>query len=123
MNIRLEGENNPKAKKKTNNGPQKKEVWIGLALVSQPSGVTTLGDADKAYVNVLSLATDEKGFWESVEKAVEELELVLNSMEDAEPLKIRVSNHFVHPYIIDLAAEAEKTGEVKFDTFQAFDAE
>lgn len=98
-----------------------KEVWIGLALVKQPKRNGALGDADRAYVNVLALAINGSDFRAQVREALKELRLTLIKLEDAETMKSRLSKHSVHRDLRNLAEEVELRGSPQFDIFQSFD--
>ena len=98
-----------------------KKVWIGLALVTQPTRDGALGDADRAYVNVLALAVDESDFHAQIRDALNELDLTLMKLEDAETMEGRLSKHHVHKDLLRMAEELKRTGSPEFDTFQTFD--
>lgn len=98
-----------------------KEVWIGQALVKQPKRNGALGDADRAYVNVLALARNGSDLRAQVREALNELGLTLIKVEDAETMKARLSKHSVHKDLHNLAGEVELTGSPQFDVFQTFD--
>lgn len=100
---------------------REKELWIGLARVKQPSNVDILGDADGAYVNVLTLATNAADFHFQVEEAIKELGLSLSKLDDVETMSHRQSKHSVHREIKDLSKEVMRTGALRFDVFQSFD--
>jgi len=102
-------------------GVSSDKVWIGLALVAQPTRNGALGDADRAYVNVLALAGDESDFRAQIQDALNELDLTLIGLEDVEPMDARLSKHHVHKDLRRLAKEVQSTGSPQFDTFQTFD--
>jgi hypothetical protein len=97
------------------------KVWIGLALVTQPTRGGALGEADRAYVNVLALAVDESDFRVQIRIALNELDLILIKLEDLETMEVRLSEHHVHKDLRRLAEEVKRTGSPQFDIFQTFD--
>ena len=99
-----------------------KELWIGGARVIQKKRNGTLGDADGAYVNVIALAAGRLDFRSQIKKALEELNLTLGRLTDAELLAERLKKHTMHRDLHVLAKEVKRTGSIRFDVFQAFDA-
>lgn len=97
------------------------KVWIGLALVTQPKRGGALGDADRAYVNVLALAVDEPDFRAQIRIALEELDLILMKLEELETMEARRSKYHVHKDLRRISEEVKRTGSPQFDVFQTFD--
>ena len=98
-----------------------KELWIALAHVEQLARGGTLGDSDRAYVNVMGSAISRADFRRQIKKAVESLELVLLRVENPEPLEMRLSKHSIHRDLSKLAKKLQKTGELGFGVFHAYD--
>ena len=103
------------------NQNEHKEVWIGLAKVKQSDRNGVLGDADQAYTNVLALAKSKVGFRSQVKQAIEELELQLLRLEEAEPLRLCLLKKSPHKDILALADNVKKDKKVVFDVFATFD--
>src|SRR6185503_4106577 len=102
----------------TRESPSKeKELWIGLAHVRQPNRNGVLGDADRAYVNVIALAANKRNFRTQIKKALDELGLDLIKVEDAETMVMRLSKHSVHKELHSLAEEVKRNGSIRFDVF------
>lgn len=99
----------------------RKEVWIGLAHVSQQGRRGALGEADQAYVNTLALAASRSAFRSQIKKALEDLDLALIRLEDAEPLKIRLSKYRLDEGLLKLADEVRSAGLPRFGTLHSFD--
>jgi hypothetical protein len=100
---------------------KKKELWIGSAHVKQPRRNGVLGNADEAFVNVITFVADTSDFRRQVKKAVESLGLKMLRLKDVETLKRRLSKHSIHEDLSKLAQEVERTGQVAFDVFCTFD--
>jgi hypothetical protein len=81
----------------------------------------TLGNADGAYVNVIALAAGRWDFRLQIKKALEELNLSLVKLADAELLADRLKKHPMHKQLHVLAKEVNRTGSIRFDVFQTFD--
>jgi hypothetical protein len=101
---------------------KRKELWIGLAHVRQFDRGGILGDADQAYVNVIAIALNKSDFRTQLKKALDEIDLGLIKLEDAETMEVRLSKNSIHEDLHKLAEEAERTGVIRFDIFQTFDA-
>lgn len=99
-----------------------KDLWIGGARVRQPKRNGALGDADEAYVNVIALAAGRADFRSQIKKALEELNLTLVRLADAELLAERLEKHTIHKGLHALAKEARRTGSIRFHVFHTFDA-
>lgn len=104
-----------------NNQDREKELWIGIAKVRQTSRDGVLGDADQAYTNVIGLAKNKSDFRLQVKRAIEDLQLQLIRLEEAEPLNTHLENFTPHEDLLTLAENVKKDGQVAFDVFQAFD--
>jgi len=99
----------------------KKEVWIGLVNIKPKPG-NTLFDKDVigAYVNVLAQATNINEYSNEVVKMLNNYNVKLINIEDAEPLSIRRSNFNVDDNLIKLSLEVEQTGKPRFGQFHFF---
>ena len=105
-----------------NRANSEKALWIGGARVVQPKRHGTLGDADGAYVNVIALAAGRSDFRLQIKNALEELNLTLVRLADAELLAERLEKHTMHKELHVLAKEVNRTGSIRFDVFHTFDA-
>lgn len=99
----------------------KKQIWIGRAKVRQSRGSGPLGNADGAYVNAIALSSSVTDFRTQVKKALADIDLHLERLEDAELFTDRLSHFDVDKSLRDLAKQVFGTGELAFGTFHAFD--
>ncbi|HEV8198835.1 MAG TPA: hypothetical protein VGS03_02325 [Candidatus Polarisedimenticolia bacterium] len=97
-----------------------KEVWIGLIEVVPLPGVDTLGTVSGAFVNFLALAADESEYREQVQAATSEAGFQAMTVEDVEPLRLRLSRANVDAELMSLAEGIEARGGFKFGTFHTF---
>jgi hypothetical protein len=99
---------------------EKKELWIGLAIIKPYPTNTILNGAKEAFVNVISPAQNISNFAYQVEEALKILGFELNEIEDAEKFYQRIKEHEVEDCILELAQEVEKTDELKFGNFHIY---
>ena len=85
----------------------------------QRPGVSLLGDAQGAYVNVVASAADLNELSDKINIAVNELGLQLIDLE-AEPLPVKLSQAHVSDEIRTMAKTVRKKGSVAFGTFYVF---
>lgn len=101
-----------------------KEVWIGLITVKPKPGNKFFAKNSKgAYVNILAWADRTSEFQSEVKHALDDYHLKLVEMEDVEPLSVRQQKFNVDSKLINLSAEVENTGNVRFGTFHYFEHE
>jgi hypothetical protein len=91
-------------------------LWIGLAHVVPAEETTYLG----AYVNVVGPAESRAEFEKGVALEAERSGFVLESIEDVETLEDRFAHASVHKGLVELARQAEREDEVRFDTFHTY---
>lgn len=99
-----------------------RELWIGLAKLEPSTLNGVLEDAKGAYTNAIGIASDRVGFRVKVKDALAELDLRLIRLEQAAPLKARLSENALDSELTKVARVAGKTGKVGFGTFHAFEA-
>lgn len=107
--------------KSKKNQPSGKKLWIGLAKVEQRSRNGVLGDAERAYTNVIGNALSKHGFRSSVRQELARLGLHLLRLENAELLADRLTKYEIDSELKDVAKKVAKTNNVGFGTFHAFD--
>jgi len=95
-------------------------IWIGLAKVSSIPGANLLDGAKGAYVNILAIASTSSEFKAKAKKAVEDLGLNFNQIEDIEIFSERIKNYELTGIIKNLAKEVNKTKELRFGNFHTF---
>jgi hypothetical protein len=98
------------------------ELWIGLADVA-PTEANTDEEFDGyagGYVHALALAEDEDDFVERVRTALDELDLELLDLEDAEPVSETLERSGLASELVALAIEAARGGEVTLGTFHLY---
>jgi len=98
------------------------ELWIGLADVA-PAEANTDEQFDGyagGYVHALALAEDEDDFVERVRTALDELDLELLDLEDAEPVAETLERSGLSDELVALAIEAARTGQVTLGTFHLY---
>lgn len=100
-----------------------KNLWIGLAQVKQSKRNGALGNADQAYVNVLTLALNKADFIAQLQEELSKLNLIFIKLKDAETMQNRLSKHSLHEDLHDLAEDVVRTGALRFDVFCTFDLE
>ena len=96
-------------------------LWKTLVGTLQRPGVSFLGDAKGAYVNVVASAADLADLEQKVKQALDELGLDLIEMDDAEVLPLVLSKARVSEEILKMAKTVEKLDSVTFGTFYVFD--
>lgn len=96
-------------------------LWKTLVGTVQRPGVSFLGDAKGAYVNVVASAEDLLELEQKVKLALDELGLDLIEMDDAEVLPLTLSKARVSKEILTMAKTVRKLDSVAFGTFYVFD--
>lgn len=99
-----------------------RQVWIGMVQVEPHEGNNVLEGAVGAFVNVLAIAEDETEWRERTRGALEEIGLDLKTAEDVEPFWAREHRANPNNTLREEAEQVRLTGEVRFGSFQAFDA-
>ena len=89
-----------------------------VGTLQQP-GVSLLGDAQGAYVNVVASAAGFDELSEKIKVALRELGLELIDLE-AEPLPVKLSQAHVSDEIRTMAKTVQEIGSVAFGTFYVF---
>lgn len=74
-------------------------------------------------MNVLAVATDISAFRSRVDAALDEMNLRVISVQNAEPFDRRILTSRLDPDFVQLAREARESGEVCFDTFDMYPEE
>jgi hypothetical protein len=97
------------------------ELWIGLAKVEQITHRGVLGDADRAYTNVIGNAVSKVSFRKSVEQELAKLGLKLIRLENAESLSDRLAKYSIDRELKSVAKKVASTQRIGFGTFHAFD--
>jgi hypothetical protein len=96
-------------------------LWKTLVGTVQRPGVSFLGEARGAYVNVVASAADLSELQQKVKLALDELGLDLIEMDDAEVLPVVLSKARVSEEVITMAKTVRKVDSVAFGTFYVFD--
>lgn len=99
-----------------------RQVWIGMVQVEPHEGNDVLEGAVGAFVNALAIAEDEAEWREKTRGALEEIGLDLKNTEDVEPFWSREHSANPNEKLREEAEQVRLTGEVRFGSFQAFDA-
>jgi hypothetical protein len=97
-----------------------RQVWIGLAEVTQYPGSGVLLDRNDAYVNVLALAASASEFHQTAEAALTKLGFQMVELEDSEPLDRRLEGTEGGAELLALAREVEASGEPRFGPFHTW---
>ena len=95
-------------------------MWIGLIEVVPLSRGDLLKTVSGAFVNFLALAAHESEYRDQVQAAASAAALQTVSIEDTEPLRLRLKRTSVNEDLMSLAAEIEERGGFKFGTFHTF---
>ena len=101
--------------------PVRSCLWKALVGTVQRPGVSFLGEAKGAYVNVVASAADLPELEQKVKLALDELGLDLLEMDDAEILPLTLSKAHVSEEILTMAKTVRRLGSVAFGTFYVFD--
>ena len=96
-------------------------LWKILVGTIQRPGVSFLGEAKGAYVNVVASAADLSELEQKVKLALDELGLELIEMDDAEVLPLTLSKARISEEVITMAKTVRKLDSVAFGTFYVFD--
>ncbi len=96
------------------------EVWVGLIEVYPESDCALLKSDTGGFTNIVACATDFESFQERAKELCRHYHLALWSLEDAEPVRIRRSNHSMDAEIEQLAIEVQDTDQIRFSTFHTF---
>jgi hypothetical protein len=94
-------------------------LWKAVVGTLQRPGISILGDAQGAYVNVVAAAADLAEFSEKINIALNELGLELIDLE-AEQLPIKLSRAYVSDEIRRMAKTVREKDSVAFGTFHVF---
>jgi hypothetical protein len=97
-----------------------KQVWIGLAEVTQRPGAGVLMDRNGAYVNVLALAASASEFHQTAEAALTKLGFQMVELEDSEPIDKKLEGAEGGVELLALAREVEASGEPRFGPFHTW---
>ena len=104
-------------------GEPEKSMWIGLFRVTGPPDNVHLQGCPGAYVTVLGCARNETTFRHRVSDGVVTIGLTLDEVVWTELLSERLERFAVEEYLLGLAAEADRTGELRFGIFHAWEGE
>jgi len=96
-------------------------LWKVLVGIVQRPGVSFLGEAEGAYVNVVASAADLTELEQKVKQALGELGLDLIEMDDAEILPLTLSKARVSEEVLTMAKTVKKLDSVAFGTFYVYD--
>jgi len=100
---------------------EENQIWICLAHVTANQDTeSVLESGKKAYVNVLGYAINPLDFEIQIKNALDEMGLILLSIEDEEPFSVRISEWEVNDMILEKAKEVEQTKNIRFTTFHAY---
>jgi hypothetical protein len=100
---------------------QEQRIWIGLfAATGEPDNIHLQG-CPGAYVTVLGRARNESIFRKRVTDQAGTIGLIIDEMVWSEPLSERLKRFEVEPYLHSLVVEAEKTGQIMFGIFHAWE--
>src|SRR5437016_14209220 len=100
-----------------------RELWIGLAEVRHRPGSGMLLDSNAAFANALAYASSEAEYREAIAESLAAVGFDLVSVEDAEPLSTRKTEHAVDAELLEDAAEVEKTGKPRLGTCHTWHSE
>jgi hypothetical protein len=87
-------------------GAVEREVWIGLVQVKPHPGSEDRFNGPGAYTNMLALATSLEDYIEKVTATADADQLAVIEIEDAEPLRTRMTEYEVSEEIVSLATLA-----------------
>lgn len=96
------------------------EVWIGMVHVRTTPSSVVLADSSGGWVNVLAWAQSPDEYRSQIFHAVAYYGLELRSIEDIEPLRLRLEKASVEPLLDQRAKEVEVTRMVRFGTFHTY---
>src|SRR5215467_317381 len=96
-------------------------LWKTLVGTVQRPGVSFLGEAKGAYVNVVASAADISELEQKVKLALDELGLDLVEMDEAEVLPLTLSKASVSEEVLTMAKTVRRLDSVAFGTFYVFD--
>jgi hypothetical protein len=96
-------------------------LWKTLVGTLQRPGVSFLGNAKGAFVNVVASAADVSELEQKVKLALDELGLELIEMDDTEILPSILSQAHVSKEVLTMAKTVRKLDSVAFGTFFVFD--
>lgn len=97
------------------------KVWIGLANVKARVGNEALEGNSRAFVNALAVAEDPADYRKKVTGALIKMGFDVLEIDEDEPLANRLRKYVVDPQLRELAAEAERSGEVTFGNFHSYE--
>ena len=95
-------------------------LWIGFANVRPKPGTDALHECVGAYVNVLGRAMSPTEFQVLAKKALEDVDLLLVSLEDIENFSVRMEKQRVSSKLKEIAEQVAEVGDIRFDTFEAY---
>ena len=96
-------------------------LWKALVGAVQRGGVSFLGEAKGAYVNVVASAADLSELEQKVKLALDELGLDLIEIDDAVVLPLTLSEAHISEEVLTMAKTVRKLDSVAFGTFYVFD--
>lgn len=96
------------------------EVWIGMVHVRTTPSAVVLADSSGGWVNVLAWAQTPDEYRSQVSEAIAYYGLELRSIEDVEPLRLRLGKASVEPLLNQRAKEVEATQMLRFGTFHTY---
>jgi hypothetical protein len=97
-----------------------RHVWIGLVHLIPRQGNNILEECIGAYANAVALASDEIEFRSRINAAAALLDFDVADLEDVEPFQSRSTDYEIDPELRVIAEQAAESGEVVFDTFEAY---
>jgi nitrate reductase assembly molybdenum cofactor insertion protein NarJ len=100
---------------------KQKQIWIGLVGVRSLPESEILKETAGAYVNVLTWASDRTEFQKKARQLMDHLHLMLDTIENPEPLSNRGSISDLEDNIADIAARVqENPNAIMYGTFHTW---
>lgn len=90
-----------------------------MGVIPKP-GNKCFGDAEGAYVNVITFATSAESFRRRVKRALDEIDITLTELEDVEPFPRKFSNMHADEELLQIAETATRMDSVAFGTFYTY---
>jgi len=102
------------------NSNESRNIWIGLVEVKPNQDQTVLGDAEGAFVNIVCVATGADTFARYIAHAIEDLDLTLVAINNAQPLGRAMEQKEIDEDLIKSAAALREPGELAWGAFHAY---
>jgi hypothetical protein len=98
-----------------------KEIWIGMVEVRPSIDSSVIADADGAFVNVLTWASNSNEFRQKVGELMNDLRLHVTGIESAEPLTQRGPEESLDQEIRRVAGEVRRNPDaIMYSTFHTW---